>query len=436
MNQSATKSADRRTPQPKQKITGQKSTSNTPEGKISTNTTTVAKESPKATSQSSPKTETVTKAVNPAPLPTEKKPEQQNGSQNGTEKQKHVENGKKTEEKDKVVVEEKKTTPKAPVEEAKKEEAKKEEKKQESNEKLAEKAKTTKKSEKKETEKNLQDAVGVKVFLEKVEVPVEKPVAVVPESSRPNKTPIKEATVTQSHARLSPIRKSDRLKHIVSTPGNLSTVSEKSNEVAQSPTVDQSSYGSLRHISGRRSFASRPVREYSFQSPHREFYRKLPDAYDDSMASVNATVGSEIHVDSFRTPVIVGSAKGRKRELVINDSDDDIHIVDKTPSSATKRTRLDFNALLGIMASPVTMLRNKFQRANIRSSTPNKSEYMEEANDENPDTAEKELEEEIKFQDKMKASDISKELELEKKVQDVDMNSSTEIQKRRACIVM
>lgn len=179
------------------------------------------------------------------------------------------------------------------------------------------------------------------------------------DSPRPNKTPGKGLKgTTPNRARVSPFRKSERLQN-VSTAVNLSTVSEQSGEVAQSPAVDQS-FGSLRHITGRRSMTNRPLREYTFQSIHRESYRKLDD---DSISSVNATVGSEIHCDSFRTP-IVASVKGRKRELTPQDSDDDILIVDKTPA-ASKRARLDFSALLGFMASPVTLLRNKFQVSGI-----------------------------------------------------------------------
>ncbi|XP_059611230.1 neurofilament heavy polypeptide-like [Phlebotomus argentipes] len=258
------------------------------------------------------------------------------------------------------------------------------------------------------------------------------------DSPRPNKTPGKglKGVATPNRARISPFRKSERLQN-VSTAVNLSTVSEQSNEVAPSPPVDQS-FGSLRHVSGRRSFSNRPLREFTFQNAHRESYRKLPEAYDDSISSVNATVGSEIHSDSFRTP-IVASVKGRKRELTPHDSDDDIRIVDKTPG---KRARLDLSAFLGFMASPVTLLRNKFQRANIQSSTPNQSFVVEElgkdAGDKEVDlNCSKEQEKSVELGEEPKdgPEGVSEDLELLKeKVEDIEMK--TPAQGRRACVVM
>ncbi|XP_055679725.1 uncharacterized protein LOC129787911 [Lutzomyia longipalpis] len=267
------------------------------------------------------------------------------------------------------------------------------------------------------------------------------------DSPRPNKTPGKglKTGTTPNRARISPFRKSERLQN-VSTAVNLSTVSEQSNEVAQSPNVDQS-FGSLRHISGRRSFTNRPVREYTFQNFQRESYRKLPDGYDDSISSVNATVGSDLHNDSFRTP-IVASVKGRKRELTPQDSDDDIRIVDKTPGKS-KRPRLDLSAFLGFMASPVTLLRNKFQKANIQSSTPNQSFSVEEL-DKEATNGEKEKEMDVSDpKDKsMEEDELKKSIDmgqdvlltddmelLKEKHEDAEMKT-TSLQVRRVCNVM
>lgn len=139
-----------------------------------------------------------------------------------------------------------------------------------------------------------------------------------------------------------------------STIVNLSTVSVKSTE---SP---------LRHISGRRS--ARPLPEIVMQ--HRlDTYRKLPSDFNDSISSMNATVGSEIPNDSFRTPVV--AIKGRKRN--VNDEPE----TEESP----KRARLDLSGLLGLVASPVTMLRNKFSRAKLQCSTPNKNELQLDTED-------------------------------------------------------
>lgn len=144
-----------------------------------------------------------------------------------------------------------------------------------------------------------------------------------------------------TRARISPFRRSDRFQN-ASTIVNLSTVSERSNASAER------SFGQhLRTISGRKS--TKPF----------ESYRKYE--FDASLSSsMNATVGSERSA-SFLTPY-----KGTKRTADEPDNEMDDETVD-TP----KRVRLDFSGLLGFVASPVTMLRNRLQRTNLQCSTPN-----------------------------------------------------------------
>lgn len=146
-----------------------------------------------------------------------------------------------------------------------------------------------------------------------------------------------------TRARISPFRRSDRFQN-ASTIVNLSTVSERSNSSA-----DRSFGQHLRTISGRKS--TKPF----------ESYRKFE--FDSSLSSsMNATVGSEQN-SSFRTPF-----KGVKRTA----DEPDHEMDDETKRIETpKRVRLDFSGLLGFVASPVTMLRNRLQRTNLQCSTPN-----------------------------------------------------------------
>lgn len=152
-----------------------------------------------------------------------------------------------------------------------------------------------------------------------------------------------------TRARISPFRRSDRFQN-ASTIVNLSTVSERSNASAER------SFGQhLRTISGRKS--TKPF----------ESYRKYE--FDTSLSSsMNATIGSEKSL-SFRTPF-----KGIKRTA----DEPDHEMDDETNRIETpKRVRLDFSGLLGLVASPVTMLRNRLQRTNLQCSTPNGKIAME-----------------------------------------------------------
>lgn len=146
-----------------------------------------------------------------------------------------------------------------------------------------------------------------------------------------------------TRARISPFRRSDRFQN-ASTIVNLSTVSERSNSSA-----DRSFGQHLRTISGRKS--TKPF----------ESYRKYE--FDTSLSSsMNATVGSE------RSPSFLTPFKGIKRT-----ADEPDHEMDDVPSrvETPKRVRLDLSGLLGFVASPVTMLRNRLQRTNLQCSTPN-----------------------------------------------------------------
>lgn len=170
-----------------------------------------------------------------------------------------------------------------------------------------------------------------------------------------------------NRARVSPFRRAAETN--ASTFVNLSTVSEMSTEATGSPAVvvgaatvpGEQSYGSYRHISGRKS--TKPLRELTLQHTMRESYRRIKTDLDDSISSVNATMGSEVNSGSFSTPVV--AVKGRKRTN-IGGSEPDLTSVTESP----KKARLDFSGFLGIMASPVTLLRNKFSRTSLLCSTP------------------------------------------------------------------
>lgn len=144
-----------------------------------------------------------------------------------------------------------------------------------------------------------------------------------------------------------------------STVVNLSTVSEGQNAESNesSPALDFNR--PLRAISGRRS--TRPLTEIQFS------HRKPSAALNDSSSSLDVTVGSEIHNDSLRTPAGPGSS--RKRKAMTPESTSDALDV-KEHTDSPKRTRLDFSGFLGIVASPVTMLKNRFSRVRLHASTP------------------------------------------------------------------
>ncbi|XP_058130252.1 proteoglycan 4-like [Anopheles ziemanni] len=107
----------------------------------------------------------------------------------------------------------------------------------------------------------------------------------------------------------------------------------------------------LRSISGRRS--TRPISDIKFT------HHRKSSELNDSISSLNVTVGSDVYMDSLRTP---GSATRKRKDM--------------TPESTTeavespKRARLDFSGFLGMVATPVTMLKNRLSRVKLQSSTP------------------------------------------------------------------
>lgn len=171
---------------------------------------------------------------------------------------------------------------------------------------------------------------------------------------------LKYTGVPPTRARISPFRVHEVATN-ASTIVNLSTVSEggqssatESNET--SPSLDFNR--PLRAISGRRG--TRPISDILFT------YRKSTEM-NDSASSLNVTIGSEIHNDSLRTPAAPGSSRKRKAMTPESTSDAlDVKEVIESP----KRTRLDFSGFLGMVSSPVTMLKIRLSRVRLQSSTP------------------------------------------------------------------
>ncbi|XP_049278962.1 mucin-5AC-like isoform X2 [Anopheles funestus] len=108
----------------------------------------------------------------------------------------------------------------------------------------------------------------------------------------------------------------------------------------------------LRSISGRRS--TRPIADIKFTHHRRS-------AANDSISSMNVTIGSEVGNDSLllRTP---GSASRKRKDMTPESTSDDAAVVE-----SPKRARLDFTGLLGMVATPVTMLKNRLSRVKLHS---------------------------------------------------------------------
>uniref|UniRef100_A0A1A9W4F6 Uncharacterized protein n=1 Tax=Glossina brevipalpis TaxID=37001 RepID=A0A1A9W4F6_9MUSC len=120
-------------------------------------------------------------------------------------------------------------------------------------------------------------------------------------------------------------------------------------------------------ISGRRSI--RPTTDYmssKFQSnlQYRESYRRIDTELDTTSSSLNVTVGSEPANNSS----FFFFGRGRKRERTPPStkfqSRDGLSEIEVSPP---KKARIDF---LSVVYSPITMLRNRFSRASLQSSTP------------------------------------------------------------------
>ncbi|XP_061391795.1 uncharacterized protein LOC133327253 [Musca vetustissima] len=134
-------------------------------------------------------------------------------------------------------------------------------------------------------------------------------------------------------------------------------------------------------ISGRR--AIRPITEYTpskFQSnpQFRESYRRINTELDATNTSLNVTVGSEIPNNSSFS---FFGGRGRKRERTpphhhsqsaIGELPTDMEI------SPPKRARLDF---FSVVSSPLSLLRNRFSKATLQSSTPVKLQQKLEENE-------------------------------------------------------
>jgi hypothetical protein len=159
-------------------------------------------------------------------------------------------------------------------------------------------------------------------------------------------------------------RRSDRLEN-ASTIVNLSSASsiDQSTKVSNDTVTETPQE---RRIGGRRS--TRPIDDikYSYRSPNPE---------DTLNASTNATIGSEIADSMLETP-----AHDRKRRV------DSIESIE----SPMKRSRLDLSGLFSNFASPVSLLRNKFRKANI-SSTPKIEDIANDSLESNADMEEIDL---------------------------------------------
>jgi hypothetical protein len=189
----------------------------------------------------------------------------------------------------------------------------------------------------------------------------------------------------------------DRLQN-ASTIVNLSTVSTVSDQSTK--TADdtiQSNTTTERRVSGRRS--ARIADTY-----------RSPDLDDSLNTTTNATIGSEIADSILDTP-----ATDRKRRF------DSMENID-----SPKRSRLDLSALFSNFTSPVSLLRNKFMRANLASTPKVDSDNMDDSASE------------------MKEVDLNEKSEEVEKVNDEgeQENEEEELQviekplKKRSCTIM
>lgn len=130
-------------------------------------------------------------------------------------------------------------------------------------------------------------------------------------------------------------------------------------------------------ISGRRSI--RPLEEYTstmYNSQFRESYRRINTELDvtgNTNTSMNATVGSEIpNNSSFLSFSFLG--RGRKRErtppppATPGKSQSTVELSTTPP----KKARLDVQSIFTAVASPLTLLRSRFSKTTLESSTPAK----------------------------------------------------------------
>ncbi|XP_050069287.1 uncharacterized protein LOC126557524 [Anopheles maculipalpis] len=111
----------------------------------------------------------------------------------------------------------------------------------------------------------------------------------------------------------------------------------------------------LRSISGRRS--TRPIADIKF-THHR---RSIADPHNDSISSMNVTIGSEVGNDSLlmRTP----APASRKRKDMTPESTSDIAVAE-----SPKRARFDLSGIFSkVVGTPVSMLKDRLFRVNLQS---------------------------------------------------------------------
>lgn len=194
--------------------------------------------------------------------------------------------------------------------------------------------------------------------------------------------------------------RADRLQN-ASTIVNLSTVSTSESTIKDETINNTPPPPTERRTSGRRS--TRPIDEIKFE------YR-TPDLDDSLNVSTNATLGSVGDNESLLT------TPGTDRKRPLHDSE---------ALESPKRSRLDLSGIFNSFSSPVTLLRNRFKRANI-ASTPVAGGESAPLND-----SVESLEDVAPLEKEEKASAVEPETEKEEELQVI----TTPI-KKRACIVM
>lgn len=214
---------------------------------------------------------------------------------------------------------------------------------------------------------------------------------------------------TPGKGRISPFKTATERLQNASTCVNLSTVSEQSSEstsAANSPVVvfDSPVKPPTGRVTGRRN--TRPIKEIKMLHPTINA--------NDSTSSMTANLGSPVHNDSLRTPII-SQLIGRKRAGTPDH--DDIHV-----DSPSKRARIDFSGFLGYVTTPITNLKNRLSRIGLSSSTPRALEMEENI----ADVSAMETEQEVVDVD---AKDVSKAVEasdsvIEKEIEDIKADNA------------
>jgi hypothetical protein len=162
--------------------------------------------------------------------------------------------------------------------------------------------------------------------------------AISAEDFTPEASPKQELPSTKRKTRAERLQNASTIVNLSS----ISTAEDQSTKMSNDVTLETPSKPE-RRVSGRRS--TRPIDDIKFS------YRS-PENNDSMDATTNATIGSELGNSIIETP-----AKRRA-----TDSIDDDEVVE-----SPKRSRLDISALFSNFTSPVSLLRNKFMRANIAS---------------------------------------------------------------------